>query len=70
MIRKIGVNVAIDSKNSQLNFDIMVFKNPDRLASTKKDIKEITFEEQKPQEKVKRTYAEVIDIEDPSKEQL
>ena len=65
-----GVNVAIDTKNSQLNFDKMVIKNPDRLASTKKDIKEITFEEQKPQEKVKRTYAEVIDIEDPSKEQL
>lgn len=65
-----GVNVAIDTKNSQLNFDKMVIKNPDRLASTKKDIKEITFEEQKPQEKVKRTYAEVIEIEDPDKEQL
>lgn len=65
-----GVNVAIDTKNSQLNFDKMVIKNPDRLASTKKDIKEITFEEQKPQEKVKRTYAEVIEIEDPNKEQL
>ena len=65
-----GINVAIDTKNSQLNFDKMVIKNPDRLASNEKEVKEITFEEQKPKEKVKRTYAEVIEIEDPDREQL
>lgn len=65
-----GINVAIDTKNANLTYDKMVIKNPDRLASNEKEVKEITFEEQKPKEKVKRTYAEVIEIEDPDREQL
>lgn len=48
----------------------MVIKNPDRLASNEKEVKEVSFEEQKPVEKVKRTYAEVIELEDPNREEL
>ncbi|HIS37461.1 TPA: hypothetical protein IAC10_12720 [Candidatus Scatousia excrementigallinarum] len=65
-----GVNIALDTKNTSVNFDKMVIKNPDRLASNEKEVKEVSFEEQKPVEKVKRTYAEVIELEDPNREEL
>lgn len=65
-----GVNIALDTKNTSVNFDKMVIKNPDRLASNEKEVKEVSFEEQKPVEKVKKTYAEVIELEDPNREEL
>lgn len=65
-----GVNVALDTKNTSVDFDKMVIKNPDRLASSEKEIKEVSFEEQKAAEKIKRTYAQVIEIEDPDREQI
>lgn len=65
-----GISVALDTKNTNINFDKMVIKNPDKLASNEKEIKEISFEEKDSKEKVKRTYAEVIEIEDPSREEL
>lgn len=65
-----GISVALDTKNTNINFDKMVIKNPDKLASNEKEIKEISFEEKDSKEKVKRTYAEIIEIEDPSREEL
>lgn len=64
-----GVNIAIDTKNAHVNYDKMVIKNPDRLASKEKEPKVVSFETQEPA-KVKRTYAEVIELEDPDREQI
>lgn len=64
-----GVNIALDTKNTNIDFDKMVIKNPDRLASKDKEVKEVNFEVQE-QTKTKRTYAKVIEIEDPDREQL
>ena len=47
----------------------MIIKNPDRLANNEKEVKEISFE-QTPAQKINRTYAKVIEIEDPDREQL
>lgn len=65
-----GISVALDTKNTNINFDKMVIKNPDKLASNEKEVKLVTFEENTVNEKVKRTYAEVIEIEDPNREEL
>lgn len=65
-----GISVALDTKNTNINFDKMVIKNPDKLASREKEIKEVSFEEKTSDQKVKRTYAEVIEIEDPNREEL
>lgn len=65
-----GISVALDTKNTNINFDKMVIKNPDKLASSEKEIKEVSFEENTSDKKVKRTYAEVIEIEDPNREEL
>ncbi len=65
-----GISVALDTKNTNINFDKMVIKNPDKLASSEKEIKEVSFEENTSDQKVKRTYAEVIEIEDPNREEL
>ena len=64
-----GVNIALDTKNTSVDFDKMVIKNPDRLASNEKEVKEVSFEEHKA-EKIIRTYAKVIEIEDPDREQI
>lgn len=65
------INVALDMKGTTVDYDKLVIKNPDRLAQDdKKYVKEVTFEQKGPATKVNRTYAEVIDIEDPDKEAL
>lgn len=65
------INVALDMKGTTVDYDKMVIKNPDRLAQDdKKDIKEVSFEEKGPSAKVNKTYAEVIEIEDPDRETL
>lgn len=65
------INVALDMKGTTVDYDKMVIKNPDRLAQDdKKDIKEVSFEEKGPAAKVNKTYAEVIEIEDPDRETL
>ena len=65
------INVALDMKGTTVDFDKMVIKNPDRLAQDDKQyVKEVTFEEKGPATKVNKTYAEVINIEDPDKEAL
>lgn len=64
-----GVNIALDTKKTHVDFDKMIIKNPDRLANNEKEVKEISFE-QTPAQKINRTYAKVIEIEDPDREQL
>lgn len=67
-----SVNVYMDTKNSSLEYDKMEIKNPDKLAnSNKKDEKLVEFEEQNGlNTPVKKIYAEVIDIEDPDREEI
>lgn len=65
-----GVNVALDMKGTSVNYDKLVIKNPDNLGKNdQSEVEEITFEDEKP-EKQLRTYAQVIDLEDPDKEQI
>lgn len=64
--------IAMDTKGSSLDFERMEIKNPDRLAKSDEeqvklkvfdaDVKEVTPK--------KMMYAEVIDIEDPNKEDI
>lgn len=65
-----GVNIALDTKNTSVNFDKMVIKDPDKLASKEKEIREITFEQQQPSKNEIKTHAKVIEIEDPNREEL
>ena len=61
---------ALDLKGTQVNYKKMVIKNPDRLARDESEkVEPVSFDKPAPQ-KVKRTYAEVIEIEDPDREQL
>ena len=48
----------------------MVIKDPDKLASKEKEIREITFEQQQPSKNEIKTHAKVIEIEDPNREEL
>ena len=50
----------------------MEIVHPERVGrDTKKYVKPVVFPEDKPKTKpAKRTYAQVIDIEDPNREQL
>ena len=67
-----AVNVYMDTKGSSLEYEKMEIKNPDKLAkSDEKEEKLITFEENTEMKApVKKIYAEVIDIEDPDKEDI
>lgn len=66
-----GVNVALDMKGTNVNYDKLVIKNPEKLGkSDQKEIKEVSFDNTGAVTKQIRTYAEVIDIEDPDREQL
>ena len=66
-----GVNVALDMKGTNVHYDKLVIKNPDKLGNDdKKEVKEISFENKTQQIKPVRKYAEVIDIEDPNKEEI
>ncbi len=68
--------VAMDTKGSSVEFDRMEIKNPDRLARSNEEnveLKVYDVENMSTANKVppkKRMYAEVIDIEDPDKEQI
>lgn len=67
--------IAMDTKGSSVEFDKMEIKHPDRLAkSSQENVKLKVYDtensvDNKPVAK-KMMYAEVIDIEDPDKEQL
>lgn len=61
---------ALDMKGTNVDYKKMVIKNPDRLArDDSEEVKLIDYYQPEPK-KVKRTYAEVINIEDPNREQL
>ena len=70
-------NIAMDMKGSELEYKKLEIKNPDRIAKNEDKTEKLipTFEEaqraklNKPAEK-KLQYAEVVDIEDPDREQL
>jgi len=64
--------IAMDTKGSSVEFDRMVIKNPDRLAKSDDEKVELkVFDEgQKTTVPKKMKYAEVIDIEDPDKEEI
>ena len=68
--------LAMDTKGSSLDYEKMVIKNPDRLARSNREEPELKVydaenntSDNKPIAK-KMMYAEVIDIEDPNREQL
>ena len=68
--------VAMDTKGSSIEFEKMEIKNPDRLArSNEEDVELKVYDVENgysgsnaPVKKM--MYAEVIDIEDPDKEQI
>ena len=67
--------MAMNTKGSSLEFDRMEIKNPDRIAkSNQEDVELKVYDvENNPSDKKiqkKMMYAEVIDIEDPNKEQI
>lgn len=67
------IAALFDAKNTTIDFDKMVIKNPERLGqSEKKEDKNVAFEEtsSKTALPTKLKYAEVIDIEDPDKESI
>ncbi len=65
------LNVALETKGSSVEFDRMEITNPDKLGKTKKYVKPVVFPEEIVAKKpTKRTYAQVIDIEDPDKEKI
>ena len=69
------IGVMLDTKNTVVDFDKMVIKNPERLGQSDRKDDNIAFktpetEKTKFQRPKKPQYAEVIDIEDPDRESL
>lgn len=69
------VMVAFDTKNTDIEFDKMVIKNPERLGQPKKQEEQSAFQQTATTAsattgKPVYQYAEVIDIEDPDKESI
>lgn len=68
--------IAMDTKGSSLGYKKLVIKNPDRLAKNDLNQPELKVfdnmaeDKKKPKTKKRMMYAEVIDIEDPDKEQI
>lgn len=66
--------VAMDTKGSTVEYERMEIKNPDRLGKKDKDEKLIVYDQENPADAKapakKMMYAEVIDIEDPDREQI
>lgn len=61
---------AIDMKGTNVDFKKMVIKNPERLARDDSEKVELVNFDKPKEQKVKRTHAEVINIEDPDREQI
>ena len=61
---------ALDLKGTRVDYKKMVIKNPEKLARDDSEkVEPISFDSPS-KEKVRRTYAQVINIEDPNREQL
>lgn len=66
-----GIAVAMDTKGSGIEYEKMVIKHPDRLAKRNDEPVELkVFGEPQTSAPKKMMYAEVIDIEDPNREEL
>lgn len=67
-----GIVVAMDTKGSGIEYDKMVIKHPERLAKNNEEPVELkVFDGNQTTTAPKRMmYAEVIDIEDPDREQI
>ena len=66
-----AVVVAMDTKGSGIEYEKMVIKHPDRLAKRNDEPVELkVFGEPQTSTAKKMMYAEVIDIEDPNREEL
>lgn len=64
------LNTALDLKGTRVDYKKMVIKNPENLGKDNSEkVEPVTFS-YGPKPKVKRTYAQVINIEDPDREQL
>ncbi len=63
--------MALDMKDSSVEFEKMEIKNPDRLSSSERGVQKVSvFEDNVPVYRQKMKYAEVIEIEDPDKERI
>ena len=61
----------MDTKGSGIQYDKMVIKHPDKLAKRNDEPVELkVFGETQTSTPKKMMYAEVIDIEDPNREEL
>ena len=67
-----NLNMALDTKGSSIEYDKMEIRHPEKLGkSDKKYVKPVVFPEDLPPARpVKRQFAQVINIEDPNKEQI
>ena len=62
-------STALDLKGTHVDYKKMVIKNPDKLSKDDSEkVEPITFDSRPA--KVRKTHAQVIDIEDPDREQL
>lgn len=66
-----AIVLAMDTKGSGIEYDKLVIKHPDKLAKRNDEVVELkVFDENVQTAPKKMMYAEVIDIEDPDREQL
>ena len=71
-----ALGVTLDTKDTTVDFDKMIIKNPERLGQSDRKDDNIAFKTPEPEKSkvLKKTkkpqYAEVIDIEDPDRESL
>ena len=64
--------MALDTKGSSVEYDKLEISHPEKLGkSDKKYVQPVEFPEDKPlQRPAKRKFAQVVDIEDPNREQI
>lgn len=65
-----SINLALDTKGSSVEYERMEIQHPEKLGKSKKYVEPVVFPEDLPKKPVKRNYAQVINIEDPNREQL
>lgn len=64
------IQLALDTKGSSVEYDRLEIQHPEKLGQSKKYVQPVVFPEDLPKRPVKRTFAQVINIEDPNKEQI
>lgn len=67
-----NISLALDTKGSSVEYDKLEISHPEKLGkSDKKYVQPVEFPEDKPiQRPAKRKFAQVVDIEDPNREQI